>query len=776
VKNLHERWANDCAVYRDVYDQVQDLDLKQKIDWGPLLDSKLRKLGNQVFGPSLADVEKQMASHNIMHQEIEAYSQQLQPGSTLSKDQYAALKNKYDQVYTQSVQRRTHLSTLYDYMQSCSKELVYLSSQQDRILNRDWSDRMVDPAGVRTEYEKFKTNGLQAHEGEINQLQEEGERLIDAGHPAKDTISGCHEKIQAEWQRFLNLCLAQEEHLDNIRDYKKFQLDAETLSDSMHRLHSNLDPKVLKDKSNQEVVLAIEGDEPALQRNEQRLSALRDLSRTVVPLKQRWNPPSSSTRVVSLCNWTVPQGSVTRGQNLTLKSNADLKKWQVQDDRGQVLTMPAACFMVPAPDQDALKKVDSLQRELSELKDRRAKLLSSLKNSNVEKVVNQKAATISTIPDDPKAKELVRDLDRINGALERLQRDVEKRLREPLDNRNPVHDLTSRLQEHEKTAQALNQLESEKAALQREMQPVISQKPLGPTTSTLPGKLSNINNKIDDVSALMDLYKKKASASLFLEKHMQKVDGIVSGFEEKLAKEGPLLDKPTALQTRTQELQALKKDAASQKEELNKLGKELELTEQACNSLQQNFSEYCPDIRRQENQVKALRNRYSNVNTQLSDRLGLVQEATNKIQDFQNASQSLDFFLINLPNNSVKPTDDSAQISAKQYSQMRVVEDINRKSADLNRVQDLSRDLQNLLNTYEAKSSTYRETLYGPEEEDDEDDEEEQILSLNKRQPSNMAQAVQKQERDLLNLYSEVSAKNSQLLQQLGTTKNIKAR
>lgn len=52
-----------------------------------------------------------------------------------------------------SQRRRSHLASLYDYMQSCSKELVYLSGQQERILQKDWSDRMVDPPGVRMEYE-----------------------------------------------------------------------------------------------------------------------------------------------------------------------------------------------------------------------------------------------------------------------------------------------------------------------------------------------------------------------------------------------------------------------------------------------------------------------------------------------------------------------------------------------------------------------------------------------------------------------------------------------
>lgn len=775
VNNLHKRWADDCALYRDVYDQVQDLQPRQKIDWGPLLDAKLRQVKAEPFGPTLSDVEKQMAAHNILQQEIEAYSAQLQPGTT-SQDQYKVLKDKYDRLSESSRQRRSQLASLHEYMQNCSKELLYLSGQQERILQRDWSDRMVDPAGVRTEYEKFKTNGLLAHEKEINQLQVEGDRLVDSGHPGSAAVETYKDQTQMEWQHFLNLCLAQDEHLDNIRDYRKFQLDAETLSDSLHRLHSNLDPKVLTGRSNSEVLLAIEGDEPAVKRNEQRLAALRDLSKSVVPLKLRRMSPSGRTSVTSLCDWTEPQGSVKRSEMLLLKSNDDVRSWEVQDGVGRVKNLPGACFMVPAPDLEALDKVDSLQRELSVLKERRSRLLSSLKTPSVEVLVPQKAAPVSSFPDDPRARTLANELDRVDGALDQIHRDALRRLREPLDNRSPTQDLATRLQEHEKAALALDKLEAEKASLQREMQPIISQKPLGPTTSMLPVKLSAVNNKIDDVAALMDLYKKKASASLFLEKHMQKVDSTVSGFEEQLANDGVILEQPNALPARSQQLQSLQKDMSTKKEDLNKLGKELELTEQACSSLQQNFSEYCPDIRRQESQVKVLKNRFSNVNSQLDNRLTLIQDATNKNQDFQNARQSLDFFLINLPNNTISPTDDAAQVSAKLYSQTRVTEDIEKKSADLNRVQDLSRDLQNLLNTYEAKSSTYRETVYGPEDDDDDDDDDEEELTLSKRQPSTMAQAVQRQEKDLLNLYSEVSAKNNQLLQQLDTTKNIKAK
>lgn len=61
----------------------------------------------------------------------------------------------------------------------------------------------------------------------------------------------------------------------------------------------------------------------------------------------------------------------------------------------------------------------------------------------------------------------------------------------------------------QKSAQTVRKLESEKAAIQREMEPILAKKPLGPTASTLPVKLSATNNKIDDINTLIDLYNKK---------------------------------------------------------------------------------------------------------------------------------------------------------------------------------------------------------------------------------------------------------------------------
>lgn len=764
VSNLHDRWSKDCATYRDLYEQMNELDVHQRIDWAQVLDQKQKEIAASAYGPSLSDVEKQIANHNILHQKIEAYRSQLDPSNTSSAEQYSTIKKQYDTLLESSYLRQKHLASLYEYMQGCSKELLYSGEQQERILRRDWSDRMVDPRGLRMEYEKFKNSGMLSHERDTNHLQEEGDRLIKMKHPGSATIRAHRDALENEWQRFLNLCMCQQAHLDNIEDYKKYQLDTETLSESIKRVSSSLDPKSLENKSSPEILLTLEGDEPAIVRNEQRLAALKELSTSVAPLKLRYTRPTKPTSVVALCDWTDEEDSISRGEKLTLKSNAINEKWEVQNSRGSVKSLPGACFMVPPPNTEALDRVDSLARELSDLKRRRSALMASLRSPTVEVDRAQRAAPVASAPENPKALELANQLDKINKSLVQTERDILGRVRAPLDRRDPTKDLANRLKEHEKAMVTVRNLEAEKSAVQREMEPLLATKPLGPTTSTLPVKLSTANSKIDDINTLAEFYSKKVNSSMFLEKQIQKVDGIVSGLENQLIEDRAIPDTPNALHTRSQQLQAIRKDAASRQDEMMKLGRDLELTEQACNSLQKTFQEYCPDIQRQRTDVKLLRNRYATVNNQLQDRSTFVQEATNKNQGFQSAVQSMDFFLTNLPDNKIKPSDGVPQINSKQNSQKRVVEDLNRKSEEMERTKKLSWELQNVLNRYESTSEKYRGALKNDYEYD-----------VKRQNVSTMADAVQQKERDLQNLYSEVSAENNQLLSQMGTAKNIMA-
>ena len=48
VIHLHERWLKDCTFYRDIYEQIDDVSLMPRIDWGPVLNQKQVSISNTV--------------------------------------------------------------------------------------------------------------------------------------------------------------------------------------------------------------------------------------------------------------------------------------------------------------------------------------------------------------------------------------------------------------------------------------------------------------------------------------------------------------------------------------------------------------------------------------------------------------------------------------------------------------------------------------------------------------------------------------------------------
>ncbi|XP_074486683.1 envoplakin a [Sebastes fasciatus] len=755
---LHERWLKDCAFYRDIFEQVDDVSLMPRIDWGPVLNQKQKLVTAEVYGPTMADLEKQVAAHNILHKEVEAYNSQLCVSSAGNKDNYLALKKQYNNILDNSKWRRHYLNSLYDYMNGCNKELVFLGEEQDKIKKQDWSDRMVDPPDVRRQYENFKNNSLLSHESEVNKLQDEGERLVGLKHPASETIQAQRDAVRGEWQKFLNLCICQETHLDSLEEYKKYHLETEQLSETLTKLNSSLDPKTVSKKSNAETLLQLEAEEKTVQNSEQLLADLRSRSTTIAPLKLRRVAPNRSITVESLCDWETDKASLERGEKFTLKSNSD-DNWNIISTDGATKTFPGVCFQIPPPDPEAIDKVDLLGGELADIKKRRTALVASLKNHKAEVSRSLQSAPVSSAPPDPKVTALAQQLDQLDGDLASAEQSMLSRLRAPLSRSDPAGDLAKRLREQEEAARALKALEQQKLAAQADLQPLLSK---DPSSSALPLKLSAANNKHDSIAELADLYTKKGNASLQLENQIKKVDGLVSGFEKKLSDDGPIPDVPSAIQARAEDIQYQQKSAAAAQDDMKKLSQDLETTEQLCSSLQQGYQEYCPDIRRQRTDVKQLQSRYSNVTNQLKERENLLQEAATKNQEFQSTSRSLKSFLDNLPRNEINYNDSLSQVAARQSSQERVVDDLKRKGDDMDRVADLSQDLQGVLNEYETNADKYNSTL-----------ENAGVTISQKPRMLTLAEAVQKEEKGLVNRYAEATAENTQRQKQMDLATNL---
>ncbi|TMS22790.1 Envoplakin [Larimichthys crocea] len=757
VIHLHDRWLKDCVFYRDIYEQIDDVSLMPRIDWGPVFNQKQKEVNVEDYGPSMADLEKQIAAHNLTHKEIEAYNSQLCVSSAGSKEQYTVLKKQYNNLLDNSKWRRHYLNSLYEYMQGNNKEMAFLGEEQEKIKRQDWSDRMVDPPDVRRQYENFKNNSLLSHESEVNKLQEEGDRLTEMKHPASATIQAQRDVVRNEWQKFLNLCICQETHLDNVEEFKRYQMETDQLSDTLTKLNNSLDPKSISKKSNSETLLQLEAEEKAVQNSEQLLADLRRRSTTIAPLKLRRNNPNRPITVESLCDWETDKATLVRGEKLTLKSNSDIENWDVISADGKTKTFPGVCFQIPPPDPEAIDKVDLLGGELADIKKRRAALVASLKN---HKSISrpQQSAPVSSPSLDPKVTALAQQLDKLDDDLASAEESMLSRLRAPLSRSDPAADLVNRLREQEKAAEALKALEQQKLAAQADLQPLLASN----TSSALPLKLSDANNKHDSIAALADLYNKKANASLNLERQINKVDGLVSGFEKKLSEDSPIPDEPHAIQARTEDIQCQQRSVAAAQDDMKKMSQDLETTEQLCSSLQQGYQEYCPDIQRQRTEVKQLQTRYANVANQLKERENISQEAATKNQEFQSTQKSLNSFLDNLPTNVINSNDDLSQVSAKQSSQERVMEDLKRKGDDMDRFSDVSLDLQNLLNEYETNVDKYNSTL-----------EDAGATVAKKPHMLTLADAVQKEEKDLVNRFAEATAENTQRQKQMDLAKNL---
>ncbi|XP_016113825.1 envoplakin-like isoform X1 [Sinocyclocheilus grahami] len=584
VSKLHECWSKYCGTYRDLYGQLHELYLPPGLDWSSLLSDKQKLIQEDVYGPTLSDVEKQIAVHNILHKQMEAYRSALES-----------------------------------------------SGREER----------------------------------------------------------------------------------------------------------------------------------SVVRNEQRLADLRELCTSIAPLHLRRSTTDKPINAIALCDWSTEKDSVKKGDKVALVSDPREEIWEVKSTSGETKLIPGVCFLIPPPDSGAIDRVDGLSRDFSDLKRTRSALQAQVKTPAVEVTQFVKQVAVATVPDSAKAGLIDSRLEQIYLDLLKLEKDMQNRMRSPLDRAAPIGDLSSRIKDHDSFVTILKNLEAEKASAQRDMEPLISQKPLGPTTSSLPLKLSKINNKTDDITALSDLYHKKVTSSMFLEKQIKKVCNMLTAFEDQLAADTGIFDEPNAIRNHSRQLQTMIKDVISKKDDIQQLNRELEVTEQACSSLQKSFQEYCPDIRHQETEVKHLRNRYSNIKSQLQQRPTLLQEVVNKNKEFNSANQSLTAFLINMPNNEVRPGESVSQIYAKQNSQLRAVEDIKRKQDDVNRLVKISRELQGILNEYDLNSNKYRSALGKPE------------INTKILDYITMAEAVQRKERDVVNLYSEVSAQNNQLLNQVILAKDL---
>lgn len=766
IKQLHERVTQECAEYRSLYEKmVLPPDVGPRVDWARVLEQKQKQVCEGQYGPGMAELEQQVAEHNILQKEIDAYGQQLR---TLVGPDAATIRSQYRDLLKAASWRGQSLGSLYTHLQGCTRQLSALAQQQQRILQQDWSDHLADPAGVRREYEHFKQHELLSQEQCVNQLEDDGERMLELGHPAVGPIQAHQEALKVEWQNFLNLCICQESQLQRVEDYRRFQEEADSVSQTLAKLSSNLDSQYSPAPGGPpgtltEMLRQLEAEEKQLTVAEKTVKDLQLRSQGVAPLPQRRNLPPQPLRVDSICDWDSGEVQLLRGEQYTLVDNTDPYTWVVQGQAGEPKRAPAACFCIPAPDPEAVARASGLASELQALKQKLTTVQSRLKASAKEPLRPSQQAPSSSGPPDPQAQKLLTQMSRLEEDLGQIEKQLLAWARAPLSRTTPLGDLEGRIQNHQGTAQRLQSLGAEKEAAQQKCEAFLSGKPSGPAALHLPVVLNSVKNKYRDVQVLCSLYGEKAKAALGLERQIRDADKVIRGFESALAQEAPIPAGPGALQERVSELKRRRRELLEQQACVLELHRQLKAVEHMCSALQNNFREFCKDLPHQQRQVRALTDRYHAVGDQVDLREKMMQDAGLTYQQFKNCTDNLNAWLERLPHNKVQPSDGPSQIAYKLQAQKRLLQEIQGREQDRARASRFSQHLQAALQDYELQADTYRRSL----------EPTQGALAPKRPRVAPLQDSIQAQEKNLTKAYTEVAAAHQQQLHQLEFAKKI---
>ncbi|XP_067860480.1 envoplakin-like [Heptranchias perlo] len=782
VKRMHERWVHQCSAFRELYEKLKLPRVDNSVDWPDILAQKQMEINHGAYGPQLPELEKQIAAQHIMSKEIEAYGPQINSQSITDPEELMNAQKQYKNLLDSSKLRGHQLDNLYDYIQGCTKQLLFLNDQQEKIQRQDWSDRMMQPDDARRQYESFKDNGLLAEEATVNRIQDDGERLMKLKHPGSPTIEAHKDAVKNEWQQFLNLCVCQEAHLKNVEQYRKFQYDADTLGQSIKKHNAELDNKFSKyNKDSPRVVSELlhhlEGDEKNIIQMDKEINDLKRRSQQITPLKSRRTPVSKPIPVDALCDWDDGQNEIRRGEKLTLQNNADPENWVVVNSAKESKRVPGVCFNVPPTDPEAIAQSNRLAKDLDDLKRKRSETENKLKNRYNElnrmsqhkqsSPLNQSAAPVTSLSlgkDDAQSKDLLSKLNKVNADLGQTEKEIMTQLHVPVNRSAPSQDIANRLKEQESIDKHLQKIGTEKDSVQRECESFLSKKPTGPIASQLPTKLNDVKNKYKDVTSLANQYQNKANSQLELENSIKKADDALKKIESNLAEESVVPATPNAMKQRKTELQRLRRELNDDQDKLQKVNENLKRTEDNCKPLEFNFQEYCPDIKKQQTEVKKLNNRYQNAKDQIDQREEMLQDADTAQQRYKTSQQELNTWMNNLPNNQVQPTASRNEVNAKLQAQKKLVNDIKKKESEKDALVHLSRDLQSSLNNYETNNDKYRASL----------DPTTGVSTVKKLRTQTLQESINDQEKDTVKRFAEVSSSNDQLLNQLEYVSKVK--
>ncbi|XP_034526303.1 periplakin isoform X2 [Ailuropoda melanoleuca] len=754
IRQLKERVTSLRGKHKQIYNLVVK-EVDPQVNWAALVDEKLDKLGSQSFGTDLPLVDHQVEQHNIFHNEVKAIGPHLAKDG--GKEQNSELQAKYQKLLAASQVRQQHLSTLQDYMQRCTNELYWLDQQAKGRMQYDWSDRNLDYPSRRRQYENFINRNLEAKEERINKLHSEGDQLLAAEHPGRNSIEAHMEAVHADWKEYLNLLICEESHLKYMEDYHQFHRDMRDAQELLRKVDSDLDHKYspdFKDQYQLELLLReLDDQEKALDKYEHVVRGLQKRGQQVVPLKYRRETPLKPIPVEALCDFEGDQGLISRGYSYTLQSNNG-ESWDLTDSAGNKLTAPAVCFVIPPTDPEALALADSLAGQYRSVRQKAARSRGALQQRH--EVL--KAETPGDAS-DLQGRHLLAGLDKVARDLDRQEKAITGILRPPLEQGRAVQDSAERAKDLKNITNELLRIEPEKACSTAECEEFVQALPASGTTPLLKTRVEDTNRKYERLVQLLDLAQEKVDVANRLEKSLQQGWEALATYEKQLTQEDTVPESGCALDSKRQELAALASELQAQKSLLGEVEQNLEAAKQCSSSLASRFQEHCPDLERQEAEVHKLLQRSDNLHQQIELRAQSLQIARAAYDHYHSGYDHVLQFLSQIPSYEPQETDSLSQVETKLKNQKNLLDEIARREQEVHEVCTHSQQYQQAVKDYELEAEKLRSLL---------DLENGRSSHVSKRaRLHSPAAKVREEEAALAAKFTEVNAINRQRLQNL---------
>ncbi|XP_003790896.1 periplakin [Otolemur garnettii] len=760
IRQLKERVTNLRGKHKQIYNlAVKEVD--PQVNWEALVEEKLDKLSSQSFGTELPLVDHQVEQHNIFHNEVKAIGPHLAKDG--DKEQNSELQAKYQKLLAASQARQQHLSSLQDYMQRCTNELYWLDQQARGRMQYDWSDHNLDYPSRRRQYENFINRNLEAKEERINKLHSEGDQLLSAEHPGRNSIEAHMEAVHADWKEYLNLLICEESHLKYMEDYHQFHRDIKDAQELLRKVDLDLDQKYspdFKDRYQIELLLReLDDQEKAMDKYEDVVRALQKRAQQVVPLKYRRETPLKPIPVEALCDFESDQGLISRGYSYTLqKNNGD--SWELTDCAGNKLTAPAVCFMIPPTDPEALALADSLGSQFRSVWQKAAGSKRTLQQRHdVLKAENPGDAS------DLQGRQLLAGLDKVASDLDRQEKAITGILRPPLEQGRAVQDSAERAKDLKNITNALLRIEPEKTQNTAECEAFIQALPGSGTVPLLRTRVEDTNRKYERLVQLLDSAQEKVAVANRLEKSLQQAWVLLATHENKLSQADTVPESGRTLDSKRQELVAMASELQAQKSLLGEVEQNLQAAKQCSSALASRFQEHCPDLERQEAEAHKLGQRFDNLCQQVQRRAQNLQSAGAAYADYRSSCDHMFQFLSRIPNYEPQETDSLSQVETKLRNQKNLLDEIASREQEVQKVCTSSQKYQQAVKDYELEAEKLRTLL---------DLENGRNSHMNKRARfQSPAAKVKEEEAALAAKFTEVNAINRQRLQNLEFALNL---